>query len=94
MEPHIITTNSISAPRGGRGLRPSGIGAGDPCVIVRFVGGFVRCRHVRALVWPRPKWAQREVDVGVVTFATVSDGTAVQNPRWAHQVAARMESFN
>jgi len=32
------------------------------------------------------------VDVGVVTFATVSDGTAVANPRWARQAAARLEA--
>lgn len=35
--------------------------------------------------------AHAGVDVGVVTFATVSDGTAVQNPRWARQAAAKLE---
>ena len=32
------------------------------------------------------------VDVGVVTFATVSDGTAVANPRWARDAAAKLEA--
>jgi putative transposase len=32
------------------------------------------------------------IDVGVVTFATLSDGTAVTNPRWARQEAARLEA--
>lgn len=36
--------------------------------------------------------AHAGVDVGVVTFATVSDGTAVANPRWARQAAARLEA--
>ncbi len=36
--------------------------------------------------------ARAGVDVGVVTFATVSDGTAVENPRWARQAAARLEA--
>lgn len=31
------------------------------------------------------------VDVGVVTYATLSDGTEVANPRWARQEAARLE---
>jgi putative transposase len=31
------------------------------------------------------------VDVGVVTYATLSDGTAVANPRWARQEARRLE---
>lgn len=36
--------------------------------------------------------AHAGVDVGVVTFATVSDGTAVANPRWARQAAAKLEA--
>jgi putative transposase len=32
------------------------------------------------------------VDVGVVTFATLSDGTGVENPRWARQAAARLQA--
>jgi hypothetical protein len=35
---------------------------------------------------------QAGIDVGVVTFATLSDGTAVTNPRWARQEAARLEA--
>lgn len=35
---------------------------------------------------------QTGVDVGVVTFATLSDGTEVANPRWARQEAARLEA--
>jgi putative transposase len=31
------------------------------------------------------------IDVGVVTYATLSDGTAVANPRWARQEARRLE---
>jgi putative transposase len=31
------------------------------------------------------------IDVGVVTYATLSDGTAVANPRWARQQARRLE---
>jgi putative transposase len=31
------------------------------------------------------------VDVGVVTYATLSDGCAVANPRWARQEADRLE---
>jgi len=31
------------------------------------------------------------VDVGVVTYATLSDGTEVANPRWARAEAARLE---
>jgi putative transposase len=34
---------------------------------------------------------QAGVDVGVVTYATLSDGTAVANPRWARQEAGRLE---
>lgn len=34
--------------------------------------------------------AQAGVDVGVVTFATVSDGTAVANPRWARAAASQL----
>jgi putative transposase len=34
---------------------------------------------------------QAGVDVGVVTYATLSDGTAVANPRWARQEASRLE---
>jgi putative transposase len=30
------------------------------------------------------------VDVGVAVFATLSDGTAVENPRWARTAAARL----
>jgi putative transposase len=36
--------------------------------------------------------AHAGVDVGVVTLATVSDGTAVDNPRWARQAAAQLEA--
>lgn len=36
--------------------------------------------------------AHAGVDVGVVTFATVSDGTTVANPRWTRQAAARLEA--
>lgn len=32
------------------------------------------------------------IDVGVVTYATLSDGTEVANPRWARQEAARLEA--
>src|SRR6202022_713423 len=32
---------------------------------------------------------QAGIDVGVVTYATLSDGTAVANPRWARQGAGR-----
>lgn len=32
------------------------------------------------------------VDVGVVTYATLSDGTEVANPRWARSEAARLEA--
>ena len=35
--------------------------------------------------------AQAGIDVGVVTYATVSDGTTVDNPRWARQEATRLE---
>lgn len=31
------------------------------------------------------------VDVGVVTYATLSDGTEVTNPRWARQEATRLQ---
>lgn len=31
------------------------------------------------------------IDVGVVTYATLSDGTTVANPRWARQEAGRLE---
>lgn len=34
---------------------------------------------------------QAGIDVGVVTYATMSDGTTVDNPRWARQEAARLE---
>ena len=34
---------------------------------------------------------QAGIDVGVVTYATLSDGTAVANPRWARQEAGRLE---
>lgn len=33
---------------------------------------------------------QAGIDVGVVTYATLSDGVAVANPRWARQEAARL----
>lgn len=36
--------------------------------------------------------AQAGIDVGVVTYATLSDGTEVANPRWARQEAARLEA--
>jgi len=36
--------------------------------------------------------AQTGIDVGVVTYATLSDGNAVANPRWARQEADRMEA--
>lgn len=36
--------------------------------------------------------AQAGIDVGVVTFATLSDGSAVANPRWARQEASRLEA--
>ena len=35
---------------------------------------------------------QAGIDVGVVTYATLSDGTAVANPRWARQEAGRLEA--
>ncbi|WP_216866440.1 RNA-guided endonuclease InsQ/TnpB family protein [Mycolicibacterium goodii] len=35
---------------------------------------------------------QAGIDVGVVTYATCSDGTEVANPRWARQEAARFEA--
>jgi len=35
--------------------------------------------------------SQAGVDVGVVTYATLSDGTTVANPRWARQEAGRLE---
>ncbi len=31
------------------------------------------------------------IDVGIVTYATMSDGTTVDNPRWARQEATRLE---
>jgi putative transposase len=34
---------------------------------------------------------QAGIDVGVVTYATLSDGTVVANPRWARQEAGRLE---
>jgi putative transposase len=34
--------------------------------------------------------AQAGIDVGIATFATLSDGAAVDNPRWARQAAARL----
>ncbi len=36
--------------------------------------------------------AQAGIDVGVVTYATLSDGTTVDNPRWARHAAAKLES--
>ncbi|WP_006246238.1 RNA-guided endonuclease InsQ/TnpB family protein [Mycolicibacterium tusciae] len=36
--------------------------------------------------------SQAGVDVGIVTYATVSDGTSVPNPRWAHAAADRLET--
>ncbi|SKT85771.1 RNA-guided endonuclease InsQ/TnpB family protein [Mycobacteroides abscessus] len=42
---------------------------------------------------PLPATGRRAgVDVGVVTYATLSDGTEVANPRWARQEAARLEA--
>ena len=35
--------------------------------------------------------AQASIDVGVLTYATLSDGSAVANPRWARQAAARLQ---
>ncbi|MCV7256841.1 transposase [Mycobacterium hackensackense] len=41
---------------------------------------------------PLPATGQQVgIDVGVVTFATMSDGTTVENPRWARQEANRLE---
>ena len=41
---------------------------------------------------PLPQTGQQAgVDVGVVTYATLSDGTAVADPRWARQEASRLE---
>ncbi len=34
---------------------------------------------------------QAGIDVGVVTYATMSDGATVDNPRWARQEATRLE---
>ena len=34
---------------------------------------------------------QAGIDVGVVTYATMSDGTTVDNPRWTRQEATRLE---
>jgi putative transposase len=34
--------------------------------------------------------ASAGVDVGIATFATLSDGAAVDNPRWARQAAAKL----
>jgi putative transposase len=36
--------------------------------------------------------AQAGVDVGIASFATVSDGAVVDNPRWARQAAAKLEA--
>ncbi|MUL61173.1 transposase [Mycobacterium sp. CBMA 213] len=36
--------------------------------------------------------AEVGIDVGVVTYATMSDGTAVDNPRWARQEADRLDA--
>ncbi|MEE6163288.1 MULTISPECIES: RNA-guided endonuclease InsQ/TnpB family protein [unclassified Mycolicibacterium] len=36
--------------------------------------------------------AQVGIDLGVLTYATMSDGTAVENPRWARQAAAQLEA--
>jgi putative transposase len=35
---------------------------------------------------------QAGIDVGVLTYATLSDGTAVANPRWARREAGRLEA--
>ena len=35
---------------------------------------------------------QGGIDVGVLTYATLSDGTAVANPRWAGQEAGRLQA--
>lgn len=32
------------------------------------------------------------IDVGVITYATLSDGTKIANPRWARQEAARLQT--
>lgn len=41
---------------------------------------------------PLPATGQQAgIDLGVVTYATCSDGTEVANPRWARQEAARLE---
>jgi putative transposase len=36
--------------------------------------------------------AQAGVDVGIATFATLSDGAAVDNPRWARQATAKLQA--
>jgi putative transposase len=36
--------------------------------------------------------AQAGIDVGVVMYATLSDGSTVDNPRWARQAAAKLEA--
>ncbi len=36
--------------------------------------------------------SQVGIDVGVVTYATLSDGITVENPRWARQAATRLEA--
>ncbi len=36
--------------------------------------------------------AQAGIDVGVVTYATMSDGTTVDNPRWARQAATQLRA--
>ena len=41
---------------------------------------------------PLPKTGERAgIDVGVVTYATLSDGAEIANPRWACQEATRLE---
>jgi putative transposase len=49
------------------------------------------CDDVPATPLP-PTGQQVGIDVGVATYATMSDGTTVDNPRWARQEADRLEA--
>jgi putative transposase len=49
------------------------------------------CDDVPATALP-PTGQQAGIDVGITTYATMSDGTAVDNPRWARRAAAQLET--
>ncbi|TXH16355.1 MAG: transposase [Mycobacterium sp.] len=42
---------------------------------------------------PLPATGQQAgIDVGITTYATMSDGTAIDNPRWARQAATQLQA--